>query len=110
MKRSLYPVAALVLMCAGIGSGCSEERGGARRAGDNRTYTYIDGAFLSGGGFSSGQEVYVAHEGTAALDGAMSRAATAELLENGAHFYRAEFLFLTGAAFYSGPKGYPLSW
>ncbi|HJV26168.1 MAG TPA: hypothetical protein VJ673_10795 [Aromatoleum sp.] len=96
MKHPLHPLAALLMMCAGIGSGCAEEGG--------------DAAFLSGGRLSSAADAHAAHEAAAEMDDARSRAAKSELLDNGAHFSRTEYLFLTGAAFYSGPEGYPLSW
>lgn len=99
MKYSLRPMVALLLVFAGIGSGCAEEGSGGQRAAAGEHYTSIDGAFLTGGGFSSGPESYAVQETTAS-----ARA------EGGDHFSRTEYLFLTGAAFYSGPESYPLSW
>jgi hypothetical protein len=100
MKHSFHPLAAVLLMCAGIGSGCAEEGAGGQRKSEPDHYGNIDAAFLSGGGFKSGPESYAAQR----------EGAKADLPENGAHFTSTEYLFLTGAAFYSGPEGYPFSW
>lgn len=105
MKRAFHPVAALLLMCVGIGSGCAENGAGGQRASDPKQHTHVDAGFLSGNGFVSGRESYAAHE--AAGGSPMAKSA---LPENGAHFTHSEHLFLTGAAFYSGPGSYPISW
>lgn len=104
MKHPFHPLAA-VLMCAGIGSGCAEDGADGRRSGNPDRYTYIDAAFPSGDGFMSGPESYAAHEPAGG-----SPMAKSALPENGAHFTRFEDFFLTGAAFYSGPASYPISW
>ncbi|QTQ30254.1 hypothetical protein [Aromatoleum bremense] len=51
MKCSLRPIAALLLVFAGIGSGCAEDES----AGE---WAYIDGAFLTAAAFYSGPEGY----------------------------------------------------
>ncbi|NMF91517.1 hypothetical protein [Aromatoleum petrolei] len=99
MKYSLRPIAALLLMFAGIGSGCAEDGSAGQRAITGEHYADIYGAFLTGSGFSSGPEQYAAQEVTAPAR-----------TEGGDHFSRTEYLFLTAAAFYSGPEGYPFSW
>lgn len=110
MKHSFHPLAAVLLMCAGIGSGCAEEGAAGQRGSDARHYTYIDGAFLSGDGFSSGPEAYAAADSAVRQGGPKQAAAEGELSEDGPHFTSTEYLFLTGAAFYSGAEGYPFSW
>jgi hypothetical protein len=65
MKFSLHSIAALLLVFAGIGSGCAEDGSAGQRASTGEHYTYIDAAFLTGSGFSSGPEPYAAQEATA---------------------------------------------
>jgi hypothetical protein len=65
MKYSLHSIAALLLVFAGIGSGCAEEGSAGQRASAGEHYSYIDGAFLTGSGFSSGSEPSAAQEATA---------------------------------------------
>lgn len=110
MKRSLHPIAVLLLMFAGIGSGCAEEGSVGEQTAAPDHYGYIDGAFLSGSGFSSGLEPYARQETAGRKEVAMNEAENPLRAESGGHFSRTEYLFMTGAAFYSEPENYPISW
>ena len=110
MKPSLHSIAVLLLTFAGIGSGCAEEGSTGPRAAAEDHYGYIDGAFLSGSGFSSRLEPYAGQETDGGNHSATSEAANSARTASREHFSRTEYLFLTGAAFYSGPESYPLSW
>ncbi|WP_332670040.1 hypothetical protein [Aromatoleum sp.] len=110
MKRSLHPIVVLLLMFTGIGSGCAEEGSAGPRAAARDHYGYIDGAFLSGSGFSSGWEPYAGQETAGRNDAATNELANPPRAESGDHFSHTEYMFMTGAAFYSGPENYPISW
>lgn len=110
MRRSFHPVAVLLLMAAGIGPGCAEEGSAGRQATAPNHYGDIDGAFLSGSGFSSGWEPYAGQETARRNHAATNEVGNPPRAERGGHFSRTEYMFLTGAAFYSGPESYPVSW
>lgn len=110
MKYRLQPVAALLVMFAGIGSGYADDRAGGQPVIAAEHYSHVDSAFFSGGGFLSGPEPYAAHETARGQDAAISEVAKSRYIESGAHFSQAEYMLFAGAAFYSGPESYPFSW
>lgn len=110
MKHSLHPIAALLLMFAGIGSGCAEEGSAGGRTAAVDHYGYIDGAFLSGSGFSSGLEPYARQETAGRKEAATNEVGNPPSAESGDHFTQTEYLFMTSAAFSSVPESYPILW